>query len=304
MKAYNTLNHRHVLKRLIAFFLLTALVLTAAPAVLAENEAMLFFDAAEELLFETGNATLTGEAEFALDGSRFKTAEVRYVQDYENSLFELRLRTPRRDGKEGPDRESGYTVVANGEDLYVTEVIYPGRYKTGSTGVQSTILRKSVQMDLMAELAKGLAEQADKLAGEGTVTVQTDDRGGKELQIKLGNDVPETVNTALNLFYQFIAKRYFNTDYDRINERYMVPMANYLTVTEGILSTTKSVTLRQADLTAKLDSAGKLEQVTGEMTVCLHTGRDGERELSISFRLNVSDEGSSKVEYFDPAAIQ
>ena len=163
---------------------------------------------------------------------------------------------------------------------------------------------KKCTMDLMAELAKGLAEQADKLAGEGTVTVQTDDRGGKELQIKLGNDVPETVNTALNLFYQFIAKRYFNTDYDRINERYMVPMANYLTVTEGILSTTKSVTLRQADLTAKLDSAGKLEQVTGEMTVCFHTGRDGERELSISFRLNVSDEGSSKVEYFDPAAIQ
>ena len=131
------------MKKRIAALLALLLMLTAAGA-LAENEAELFCDAAERLLFNTNNVTLTGTAEFFLDGERFKSAGLTLVRDYENSLLQLDLSTPRRDGSGRPDRETGYTVIANGANLYVMEKFYPGLFKTGSNYTRSTVLRKSV----------------------------------------------------------------------------------------------------------------------------------------------------------------
>ena len=267
------------MKKTIAAILTVILALSGIMTAGADTVLNLFYESGMELLFETSNVTLTGKAEFFLDGERFKTAEVLYIQDYDNSKFQLDLYTPRRDGAEGEDRHSGYTVYANGEDIYVTEVFYPGMYKTGSTGVQGTILRKTVQMELVS------------LATEGTA---------KELKISLNRDVPETVNAALNLFYQFIAKRYFRTDYDQVSVRHMIPMASYITVAQGILGSTEQVSLKKAEITAKRDDAGRLEQVKGDVSLMLTTGRDGTRQLDISFSLDVSDFDGSHVGLFDP----
>lgn len=288
------------IKKGMAILLSLLMVLPLAAAALAENTVRLFYDAAVELLFETSNVTLNGQAEFSLDGVRFKTADLFYIQDYDNSCYQLNLYTPRRDGSDGPDRESGYTVIANGEDVYVMEVFYPGVYKTGSMSPQSTILRKSVQMNLMADLVRVLADQADTLFGEKAVTVQPDGRGGKMLRIVLEEDVPDMVNTALNVFYQFVAKRYFETDYDQVSERFMVPMDVYLTVTQAILGATKQISLKKTDVTAVRDSTGNLEQVKGDVSLLLNTGKDGTRQLDISFSLNVSDRDGSHVGPFDP----
>ena len=281
---------------------LIVMILCLPFAALAEDSLRLFFDSATDLLLNTRNVTLNGHAEFSLDGERFKTAELCYVQDDTNSLLQLNLRTPRRNGSSKPDRESGYTVIANGENVYVMEVIYPGVYKTGSGYAQSTVLRNTVQMHLMTDVIRMLAAQADTLPGTDAVTVRPGAAGGKELRIQLGEDVPDLVNTALNLVYQFAAKRYFGMDYDQLSEWAMGPMDNAVTVMQGILWNTKSISLKQADISAVRDDAGRLEQVKGAVALYLNTGRDGTRQLDLSFRLDASDFGGSRVDRFDPEA--
>ncbi len=296
------------MKKWIAFLTFVMMISMAAftgaeeTGVPAEGAVMRFYDAATELLFETENVTLSGKAVFSLDGERFKSAEIRYVQDGRNSLLQLDLLTPRRDGSGRPDRESGYTVIANGELVYVTEVINPGVYKTGTTFTQNTILRKSVQMELMANLMGMLAKEAETLLGKDAVTILPDETAGLELRITLDRDVPEMVNTSANLFYQFIARRYFETDYDTVSERYMGPMENYLTVTQGILECTKSLSVEKAEITMKLDDQGFLKQVSGDVSLMLVTGKDGIRRLDFVFSLDVSNRGSSHVDDFDPDA--
>lgn len=293
--------NRMKMKKAVAAVLSAVMMILTGTAAPAENAAGPFCDAAMQLLFETGNVTLTGEAEFFLDGERFKTAEMNHIQDGENSLYRLALRTPRRDGSGGPDRESGYTIIANGEKVYVMEVFYPGLYKTGTTGLQTSVLRRSVHMDLMKELLKVLSDQAETLAGVNAVTVTRDEKGGQELRIELGEEVPEMVNTALSMFFQFAAKRWFNTDYDYVNEREMPLMDDCLTVAQGILDTMKSVSLKKAVLSVRLDGDGRLVQAEGNVSLNLYTARDGIRQLDITFSLNTSDWGVSRVNRFSPA---
>jgi len=288
------------MKKLTAAVLAVILVLSGVLTANADPMLSLFFESGMELLYETSNVTLTGKADFFLDGERFKTAELLYIQDYDNSMFRLDLYTPRKDRPEGEDRHSGYTVIANGQDLYVTEVLFPGVYKTGTDAAQSTLLRRTVQTDVMADLLRILTEQAETLFGENAVRITVDDPGGMELKISLGRDVPDIVNTALNLFYQFAAKRYFEMDYDQISERFMAPMENYITIVQGLLWSTKQVTLRKAEITAKRDDPGRLTQVKGDLSLDLQTGRDGIRRLDISFCLDVSDVGKSHVGLFEP----
>ena len=290
------------MKKIIVSILLIVMALCLTLTAFADSSLRLFYDSAMELLFETQNVTLTGHAEFLLDGERFKTADLKYIQCYNNSLLQYHLLTPRRDGSEGPDRESGYTIIANTENVYVMEVIHPGIYKTGSTYAQSTILRKTVQMNLITDMIRILADQADTFLGTDAITIQPCETGGKELRIKLGENVPDIVNTALNLVYQFAAKRYFDTDYDQVSERMMVPMENAMTVMQGILGNTKSLSLKEANVSAIRSDAGNLEQIKGTVTLNLNTGKDGTRQLDITFQLDVSDLDGSHVGSFDPEA--
>jgi len=131
------------MKRILAMRLMLVMI---AGCALAESPMKGVFDAASELLFVSDDVTVTGEATFSLDGQRFKTAQVRYLQDTFRSLWELKLKTPRANGTE---RETGYTIIGDGEKIYVMEAYYPGTYKTGLSDRQSTILRRSLQLDLV-----------------------------------------------------------------------------------------------------------------------------------------------------------
>lgn len=281
-----------------ALALATVLVmLVPAAAGLAETPVRLVYDSLFSLLFETNNVTLTGHAEFSLDGERFKTADALYIQDGSNSLWQWKLLTPRPDG---PEREGGYTVIANGGTVYVMEAFYPGVYKTGTTEESFTILRESVQLSLLGELIRILADQSEDLLGKDAVQIRSDETG-MTVRLQTGKDVPEIVNTALNMAVQFVAKRYFDTDYDFVSERFMGTMGNYLTVTQGILGSTYYLSLKQADITLKRDAGGDFESAEGNVSFELNTANDGIRILDISFRLDVSDRGGSKVKIFNPA---
>ena len=290
------------MKKAISLFLALTLLLFSVSA-LADNPAETIVDAAESLLFRTENVTLNGTADFSLDGENFKTAAVTLIWDRENSFLQLKLHTPPTT-QPARDREidSGYTVIANSEQIWVTEVLQPGVYRTGYIFPRTTVLRESVQVDLMARLARNLAKQADTLLGEGAVTATPDGKGGQVIRIALDENVPDLIHTALTMAYQAVAERYFNVNYDQLSERYMSPVSAYITTTQGILYTTEYMYLKQADISVTLDAADELQEISGVLGAYLQTGGDGEHQLEIAFSLTVSDRGTSKVDDFDPAA--
>ncbi len=289
------------MKKLISLLLALAMILSAASA-LADSTADTLVTAVESLLFHTENATLNGHAAFALDGVEFKSADGTYIRDRQRSFWQLKLHTPRPEEPEKGDLESGYTIIAEDEMVYVMEVRRPGEYKTGTVFPRTTILRPSVQVNVMDRMAHSLAQQADTLLGEGAVTVTVRDSGEKEIHIVLDENVPDLVNTALTLAFQTVAGRYFKVDYDQLDNRYMGPISAYYTVTRGIIYTTEFLYLKQADITVVLDAADELADVSGVLGAYLQTGGDGEHQLDIAFNLNVSDRGASKVDDFDPVS--
>ena len=284
------------MKKVIAVIAALAVFMIAANAC-AETPVRAMYDSIFNLLFNTSNVTLTGHAEFSLNGERFKTADAKYIQDGASSFWDWKLRTPRKDGSE---REGGYTVIANGEQVYVMEAFYPGVYKTGTTNESSTILRRSVQLNLLRDLLRILSDQADTLLGKNAVVSRSDETG-MTVQIRADKDVPEIVNTALNMTAQFVAKRYFDTDYDQISDRFMPPMDSYVTVTQAILGSTWYMSLNQADVTLKRDADGNFESAEGEAVIQLYTEENAIRMLEIVFRLDASDRGASRVAPFNPA---
>ena len=104
------------MKKLVIIILaaLTALVICAAA--LANDTAVELYNKITGLLFSTHNVTLTASAEFSLDGNWFKTAEGTWKQDDTRSYRKLHLRSPRADGTE---RQNGYVIVTEGNDLYL-----------------------------------------------------------------------------------------------------------------------------------------------------------------------------------------
>ena len=283
------------MKKTTCLLLAAMMTLCLTAAAVAENQLPQYYDAACELLFDTANVTLTGHAEFSLDGKRFKTADGFYQQDGENSLWRWMLHSP---GMNGTERENGYTVIANGEFRYVMETFYPGVYKTMTDEATGTIVRQSVQMKAVTEFVGQLLSEFDALLGEQAVTAVS----GTETKVTLDENVPERVNTALNLVAQYVVKRYFAIDYDYMNPDYAGLLENYNTTTQAIMGATKSFSLHKAEVTLKREENGQIEQVKGGFSVTLHTAWDGDKMLEGSFQLDVSDRGSTSVQRFDPAA--
>ena len=115
------------MKKLIAAVLALTLFLSLSFSAPAEGRLSSLMESLHSLLFSTINVTISGEAVFSLDGERFKTAEILYKQAGEDSHWQLDLKTPRR---YRADQETGFTIIANGEKLYVMERYWPGTYTT------------------------------------------------------------------------------------------------------------------------------------------------------------------------------
>ena len=286
-----------MMKKALAFVLMITLAFGPAAVASAEGGKPLsaLCDAAFELLFSTRNVTLEGEANFSLDGDWFKTAKAKYIQDGDRSWWDLKLTSPKLDGT---TRENGYTIIADGSKIYVMEVFRPGIYKTGTGAPQSTILRDSVQMELMKEVIRAAAALAET---EGNAVRVEENVADKSLRIEMNAPAPEWFDMSLNILAEYAAKRYFHMDYDQIGAANMVPMSYYLTVTEGILACTVSETMKHADITVRMDPQGQIEGVSGSVSLLLSTARDEERTLDLTFELAVSDRGTSHVGTFSPS---
>lgn len=289
--------------------LLTAVLLTAALAASALPEPILgeVYDAGRTLLFDTTNVTLNGTAQFSLDGERFKTVNARYVQDDVNSYWKYQLLTPRKNGQ--GDRESGYTVIANGSYLYTADAYYPGTYREGyDSSEQNTLVRRSALMDQAVELAGVAISAAEPLLGEDAVQVVTENHTGKVVRVMLDEgSVTPLSKAAFNLCaLQVIRRAIEPVDYDLLPETES-NLYQYVSLSKGILALTSRYDLRSLDVTVTLDGNGRIRGLSGAVSVelVMEPGLTLNDEaqphiLDCSFSVTAAEYGTSKVEKFDP----
>ena len=101
------------MKKLFFFFFSLLPVFAALTSALAEESALrLFFDNLTEVLLDIDNGTVSGTAEFSLDGEWFKSVDTVYKQCGYRSSWKLDLLSPLPDGEK---KASGWTILADEE---------------------------------------------------------------------------------------------------------------------------------------------------------------------------------------------
>ncbi len=285
------------MKKLFAMFLALILLQVFICSAVADGVIAPLVESAQTLLFDTENVTLTGHADFFLNGERFKTADILYKQAAENSHWQLDLKTPRKYRK---DQETGFTVIANDEKIYVMEKYYPGTYTTGSDAPNNTLIRQSTHADLLFSMLLSVADRIEALLPEDAVSVTRTDTYS-EFCFTLSKDTtPAVMNTALNLTADFFLRRFMNVNYDSIGNWGQGLLEDYITVTEGILYSTDSFVLGDTSVTVTENADGCITGASGTVTVLLCSEELQMAPLEIVFDLKVSDYGSTEVKQFSP----
>ena len=285
------------MKKLAIIITAALLALMICAAALANDTAVELFDKTRDLLFNTENVTLKVNAEFALDGTWFKTVDGTWKQDGERSFRQLLLTSPKADGSE---RKNGYTIVTEAEKLYLMEVYTPGIYRKGFSAARKSIIRNTVESSTLCGLAGALVSQADLLLGERAVTRTAEG----DYLLKLDDNAPKMANAVLNQVARFAAKRYFGMDYDLMRMDSALSINSFPTLTEGILYTMQEVSFRQAEIAVKTDAEGRLQHAEGTVGLYVNTALDGWKQLDVTFRADVSDIGSTVVKAFDPVEYE
>ena len=286
-------------RKILAFF--SALLFFTLEAgyclsVTAENHLYHIFNAGKTLLFDIENVTVSGHADFHLDGVLFKTADILYKQDSNYSHWQLDLITP-RPGRE--NQKSGYTIIANGEKIYIMEAYTPGIYSIAYDQPCTALVRRSVSSDLVVSMAYAMADPIEALLPENAFSV-SDTREGTEIQFTVTQETaPGLLNPLLNLVLQFGLRRFLGVDPDRISDWETGSFENYLTATEGIIHTTSSYLLGNTSVTVGMDTKGRLTSIRGNVCMILDSLKEPERTLTVTFDVSVSDYGTTYVRTFD-----
>ena len=290
-------------KKILAFLsvlLVFSLVAVCCLSASSEGNLLRIFDAGKTLLFDTENVTVSGHAEFTLDGERFKTADILYKQDSTYSHWQLDLLTPRPDAE---DRETGYTIIANGEKIIIMEKYNPGFYTVAYDEPSRSLLRQSAASDLLVTMAYALADPIEGLLPEGAMAV-SETAGGTEVQITLTQDTaPAMLNPLMNSALQFALRRFMGVDFDHIADWGVGPFDSYPTVTQSVICTTSSYLLGDTSVTVVLDENGRLASVRGTVNVILSSRHERQRTVTVTFNLSVSDYGKTYVRTFDADAF-
>ncbi|MBR0228801.1 MAG: hypothetical protein IJQ62_10670 [Clostridia bacterium] len=283
------------------FILAVALCLCAVltAAALTDGTLKTLWNSGCDFLFHTDNVTVTGQATFSLDGKRFKTAELNYVQDGYKSYYGLKLLTPWSDGTE---HETGWTIIAAADGtITVMEAFKPGVYNWATGTPQNTLLRRTVRLDALTDLGGLMAASVDALLPEGAVTV-TEADGTKTVHIALTEgQIPDQAVSVLNLAADYLAARWFN-GYDRsITEQEALVFDQYVTVTEALTGGTVRWVLKNVDVDFALDAQGRLSAARGAVKVASEYWDGTVREVEAQFEFAATDYGTSTVKPFDPA---
>jgi len=284
------------MRRGLALLLTAVLALAMCAGAQADSPLAKYYNAVEKLLFDTGNVTLNVKAEFTLDGEWFKTAEANLAQDRNRSSRQLHLYSPKADGSQ---RHNGWSIMTEGEKLYLVEYFTPDVYRTGLTHEHTSLVRKTIETEPLARLGALLVESGDALFPPETMT----EKDGKELTVKLDGDSSYLMDVTLNLFWQFAARRWFRMDYDGIETDYDISMSPFITVSQGLLWCTKNLSLRSAEVTIRLDDNGQFLELDGTAAVDMETISDGVKQLGVAIHASTSDYGTTMIGRFNPEEL-
>ena len=255
------------MKKLIAAVLALTLFLSLSFSAPAEGRLSTLMESLHSLLFSTINVTISGEAVFSLNGERFKTAEILYKQAGEDSHWQLDLKTPRR---YRADQETGFTIIANGEKLYVMERYWPGTYTTGSDQPNSTVISQSTHADLLYSLFLSLADEMEALLPENALVFPETEEEGRVTEISLSEETtPAVVNTSLNLAADFLLRRFMGVNYDSVRNWGQGHAEDYTTVTQAVLYSTDFFVLGDTTVSFTEDAKGRITGVSGTITALL-----------------------------------
>ena len=281
----------HILKRVT---LMTAvLFLLFAGAGLAEGPLLFLYSAGEKILMETANVTLMGEAEFYLDENMFKTAKGLYIQDGTDSFQQIDLSGKDTEGKE---RKTGYAVLDLEGEVTSSEVYHGIDHRfQRSRAPESTILPSTRNVLTLMKLGRAAAEVLEQSSSAEIRTIL--DANGKRIILKFGEpaEIPPVVQSALNLLWQEGVTRYFFSSYRDLFPETAAAVKDYGTPTQGILFTTREITLHDLNMETVLDEADRIVSLKGDAAFLLQGAADGTHDLKVLFSLKAEAYDESKV---------
>jgi len=184
------------------------LALVFAMTALAEGRLLTMWNAGAQLLFETSNVTLTGEATFTYDGQEFKQFTGVYRQDGNDTFMQAMFDTPRNDGTV---YTGGYTVVSNDGVAYSMNTDTPLFYQPSNASTKESILTNTVMRTSLTRFGGLLLDMMEERM-EDAIT-QEENEAGTLYNIRLQKgQAPEIANAATTLLVQIAAKEYFFID--------------------------------------------------------------------------------------------
>lgn len=184
------------------------LVMILAFSALAEGALATLYNAGTALLFNTSNVTLTAHAEFTYDAQHFKTFDGKYVQDGENSLMQVTMTTPTRNGD---SYQSGYTVIANGEKVYERHMdTQVEKFSPLHAKASSSVLSNDTMHELATGLGATLVNLLEAPVNAAITTEKTETGTAYTLRYKAG-EAPEALSSAISQVSKEVLGHYFFT---------------------------------------------------------------------------------------------
>ena len=258
----------------------------------AEGALSSIYAAGRTLLLQTENVTLTGEAEFFLDGESFKKAEGTYIQSGTDSFQQIDLKGP---DNEGTVHENGYAVMDLDGDVKIFEKHHGRDHgKTRYAVPQATILQENRMISLLADFGAAATEIFEN-ALDGKIETAETEAGKKTAWKAEAEDVPAVVQSAVNMLWQAGVSRFFFPGYQEMEPARYAELNSFSTPTEGILFTTERIALKRMEAAAEQDEEGRITSLAGEAEILLYGETSGEHTLKVSFSVKAESYGSSSV---------
>ena len=271
-----------------------ALVLGVCGSALADGGLVTAYDAAEQLMYNTGNVTMNGTLNLYWNDTLVKKVQGKLLMDGEDEYQRLDITTP---GMWGFSVSNGYSVLAYGDKVYTISREMYGYESDGHSQrtPYETILKKTDYTRELIKLGRLIVSEIDEKIGE-RVTTEAE-TGGTVIRAELNaEDLPGETDTVVNLVWQYGVDRYYRADYIKQMEYLPEEPQGYSTATKALVYTTDSFHVTAAKIEVALDAEGRIAGVTGEIAMDQNC-RDGNvYPLRAEFTLTAGEYGTSQVQ--------
>ncbi|MBR2822425.1 MAG: hypothetical protein IKE24_01870 [Clostridia bacterium] len=272
--------------------LLAAVMIGSGCCAAAEGEISLLYEAGRQLLTATTNVTVQGSADFYLDGTHFKNARGAYIQNGEEAFQTITLRGPDNEGK---DRENGYAVLTL-DGLALVAELYHGKDHRWSlyTQANETILRQDRKIENLLWMGQLAAAELDRALMDMVEEKDTEEGRTYSWTAEEG-DMPDWLQYALNRLWNEGISRYYWAGYENMTPYAFGEIGEYATPTEGIIMTTREITVHDMEIHASLDDEKHLSGIGGTVQMRLTEASGATHELMVAFSVSMDQYGESSI---------